>query len=41
MPAEPLKQDVIGVPVHKVAIQVGAGRTLAVLVKAAVHNTIL
>ena len=41
MPAEPLKQDVIGVPVRKVVIQVVAGRNIAVLVEAAVRNTIL
>jgi HPr kinase/phosphorylase len=41
MPAEPLKQDVLGVPVRKVVIQVVAGRNIAVLVEAAVRNTIL
>ena len=41
MPHEPLTQDVLGVPVRKVIIQVVAGRNIAVLVEAAVRNTIL
>jgi HPr kinase/phosphorylase len=41
LPAEPLTQDVIGIPVRKVVIQVVAGRNIAVLVEAAVRNTIL
>lgn len=41
LPAVPLYQDVLGVPVRKVVIQVVAGRNLAVLVEAAVRNTIL
>jgi HPr kinase/phosphorylase len=41
MPSEPLRQDVIGIPVRKVVIQVVAGRNIAVLVEAAVRNTIL
>jgi HPr kinase/phosphorylase len=41
MPHEPLTQDVLGVPVRKVVIQVVAGRNIAVLVEAAVRNTIL
>jgi HPr kinase/phosphorylase len=41
IPYEPLKQDVLGVPVRKVVIQVVAGRNIAVLVEAAVRNTIL
>ena len=41
MPYEPLTQDVLGVPVLKVVIQVVAGRNIAVLVEAAVRNTIL
>ena len=41
MPHEPLTQDVIGIPVRKVIIQVMAGRNIAVLVEAAVRNTIL
>jgi HPr kinase/phosphorylase len=34
-------QDVLGIPVLKVVIQVVAGRNIAVLVEAAVRNTIL
>ncbi len=41
MPSEPLTQDVIGIPVRKVVIQVVAGRNISVLVEAAVRNTIL
>ncbi len=41
IPHEPLTQDVIGIPVRKAVIQVVAGRNLAVLVEAAVRNTIL
>jgi HPr kinase/phosphorylase len=41
LPHEPLNQDVLGVPVRKVVIQVVAGRNIAVLVEAAVRNTIL
>jgi HPr kinase/phosphorylase len=41
LPHEPLIQDVLGVPVRKVVIQVVAGRNIAVLVEAAVRNTIL
>jgi HPr kinase/phosphorylase len=41
MPSEPLHQDVLGVPVRKAVIQVVAGRNIAVLVEAAVLNTIL
>jgi HPr kinase/phosphorylase len=41
MPHEPLIQDILGVPVRKVVIQVVAGRNIAVLVEAAVRNTIL
>ena len=41
LPQEPLTQDVLGVPVLKVIIQVVAGRNIAVLVEAAVRNTIL
>jgi len=41
MPHEPLTQDVIGIPVRKVVIQVVAGRNIAVLVEAAVRNAIL
>jgi HPr kinase/phosphorylase len=41
IPYEPLTQDVLGIPVSKVVIQVVAGRNLAVLVEAAVRNSIL
>ncbi|MEZ7835268.1 MAG: HPr(Ser) kinase/phosphatase [Burkholderiaceae bacterium] len=41
MPHEALNQDVLGVPVRKAVIQVVAGRNIAVLVEAAVRNTIL
>jgi HPr kinase/phosphorylase len=41
MPSEPLVQDVLGISVRKVVIQVVAGRNIAVLVEAAVRNTIL
>ena len=41
LPYEPLTQDILGVPVLKVVIQVVAGRNIAVLVEAAVRNTIL
>lgn len=41
IPYEPLTQDVLGIQVRKVVIQVVAGRNLAVLVEAAVRNTIL
>jgi len=34
-------EDVLGLPVHKVVIPVAAGRNLAVLLEAAVRNTIL
>lgn len=41
IPYEPLTQDVLGIPVRKVIIQVEAGRNIAVLVEAAVRNAIL
>jgi HPr kinase/phosphorylase len=41
LPYEPLTQDVLGIPVRKVIIQVVAGRNIAVLVEAAVRNSIL
>lgn len=41
MPHEPLYQDILGIPMRKVVIQVVAGRNIAVLVEAAVRNTIL
>jgi HPr kinase/phosphorylase len=41
LPHEPLMQDVLAIGVRKVIIQVVAGRNIAVLVEAAVRNTIL
>ncbi len=41
LPLQDLTQDVLGLPVRKVMLQVAAGRNLAVLVEAAVRNTIL
>jgi HPr kinase/phosphorylase len=41
IPYEPLNQEVLDVPIRKVVIQVVAGRNIAVLVEAAVRNTIL
>jgi HPr kinase/phosphorylase len=41
LPYEPLYEDILGLPVRKVVIAVDAGRNLAVLVEAAVRNTIL
>jgi HPr kinase/phosphorylase len=41
LPYEPLHEEVMGMPVRKVVIAVDAGRNLAVLVEAAVRNTIL
>ncbi|AGX87037.1 HPr(Ser) kinase/phosphatase [Candidatus Symbiobacter mobilis] len=41
IPSEPCTQEVLEVPIRKVVIQVVAGRNLAVLVEAAVRNTIL
>ncbi|MGA1732384.1 MAG: HPr(Ser) kinase/phosphatase [Burkholderiaceae bacterium] len=41
MPTEPIYQDVLEVPVRKSIIPVVAGRNIAVLVEAAVRNTIL
>ena len=41
LPHEPLHEEVLGIPVRKVVIAVDAGRNLAVLVEAAVRNTIL
>lgn len=41
LPNEPLYETVLGVPVRKVVIAVDAGRNLAVLVEAAVRNTVL
>lgn len=41
LPDEPLTEDILGVPVQKVVLQVLAGRNIAVLVEAAVRNHIL
>jgi HPr kinase/phosphorylase len=41
LPHEPLYEDILGIGVRKVVITVDAGRNLAVLVEAAVRNTIL
>jgi len=41
LPHETLSQDVLGIPVRKTVVQVVAGRNMAVLVEAAVRNTIL
>ena len=41
LPYEPLYEDVMGIPVRKAVITVDAGRNLAVLVEAAVRNTVL
>jgi len=41
LPYEPLTEDILDVPVRKTVIAVDAGRNLAVLVEAAVRNTIL
>jgi HPr kinase/phosphorylase len=41
LPYEPLYEDILGHPVRKVVIAVDAGRNLAVLVEAAVRNTVL
>jgi HPr kinase/phosphorylase len=41
MPYEPLYEDILDNPVRKVVIAVDAGRNLAVLVEAAVRNTVL
>jgi HPr kinase/phosphorylase len=41
LPYEPLYEDIMAVPTRKVVIAVDAGRNLAVLVEAAVRNTIL
>jgi HPr kinase/phosphorylase len=41
LPYEPLYEDILGIGVRKVVITVDAGRNLAVLVEAAVRNTIL
>ncbi|MFM2111570.1 MAG: hypothetical protein RLZZ271_230 [Pseudomonadota bacterium] len=41
LPSAPIMHDVLGLPVRMVVIQVVAGRNIAVLVEAAVRNTIL
>ena len=41
LPLDAQTQEVLGVPVRKVVIPVAAGRNLAVLLEAAVRNTIL
>ncbi len=41
LPYEPLYEDILGLQVRKVVIAVDAGRNLAVLVEAAVRNTVL
>lgn len=41
LPSVPLTQEVLGIAVRKVVIQVVAGRNISVLVEAAVRNTIL
>jgi HPr kinase/phosphorylase len=41
LPLEAMSQDVMGLPIRKVVIPVAAGRNLAVLVEAAVRNTVL
>ncbi|MFZ2988520.1 HPr(Ser) kinase/phosphatase [Ideonella sp.] len=41
LPYEPLYENILDIPIRKVVIAVDAGRNLAVLVEAAVRNTIL
>jgi HPr kinase/phosphorylase len=41
LPYEPLHEEILGLPVRKAIIAVDAGRNLAVLVEAAVRNSIL
>jgi len=41
LPIDPKYQDILGVPIRQVQLPVVAGRNLAVLVEAAVRNTIL
>jgi HPr kinase/phosphorylase len=41
LPLAGTTQDVLGLPIHKVVIPVAAGRNLAVLLEAAVRNTVL
>jgi len=41
LPLQDMTQDMLGLPIRRVMLQVAAGRNLAVLVEAAVRNTIL
>ena len=41
LPLAGTSEEVLGLPIHKVVIPVAAGRNLAVLLEAAVRNTIL
>ena len=41
LPTQDEHQDILGIPIRRVMLQVAAGRNLAVLVEAAVRNTIL
>ncbi|HET8598330.1 MAG TPA: HPr(Ser) kinase/phosphatase [Castellaniella sp.] len=41
LPMQDEHQDILGIPIRRVMLQVAAGRNLAVLVEAAVRNTIL
>ena len=41
IPTEPLLEDVLGIEIRKVVVPVVAGRNIAVLVEAAVRNTVL
>ena len=41
LPVQDHTQEILGLPVRRVMLQVAAGRNLAVLVEAAVRNTIL
>jgi HPr kinase/phosphorylase len=41
LPIQDITQEILGEPIRKVMLQVAAGRNLAVLVEAAVRNTIL
>src|SRR6185312_14758378 len=41
LPTQDQYEDILGIPVRRVMLQVAAGRNLAVLVEAAVRNTIL
>jgi len=41
LPVQDLTQEILGIPIRRVMLQVAPGRNLAVLVEAAVRNTIL